>query len=189
MKRIVFIVIILLSAFSLQAQKDTAFYKHELRASLGPSLVSNLWVSDETMNSNFSVAYFYRPNKGFWTGINFISIFGDKIYYHWREYNNKGSFKDFSKSKIKYCAVIAPEIKFSYFYQKAILLYGALSGGVAFECGYDNKKQEFPKKIPYFHLTYFGLSCKFGKNNNIFLGGELGIGCKGLISMQGGYRF
>jgi hypothetical protein len=63
-------------------------------------------------------------------------------------------------------------------------LYGVFSGGIGIENGY-NYRYIFRS----FHLTYFGFSCNFGKNKNIFLGGELGIGFKGLGSIHGGYRF
>ena len=189
MKRITLIAVIFLSTWVLYAQENTVFYKHELRASFGPSLVSGIWLQSGMFYRNFSVAYFYRPVRWLWVGGNFVNIFGDKIYYHWREYSVDGSFEDFSKSKIKYCAVIAPEIKYSYFYKKEVLLYGAISGGIAWEDGYDEAKKKYPRTLPYFHLTYLGLSYKFGKNENIFLGGEFGIGMKGLISMHGGYRF
>jgi len=145
MKRIFLIAVLLFSTLVLHAQEDSDFYRHELRASLGPSLISGIWLEGRMIYRHVSIAYLYRPAKGFWIGANFINIFGEKIDYHWREYGSDGSFKDFSKSKIKYCAVIAPEIKYSYFNKNAVHLYGALSGGLAFENGYDHAKQKYPK--------------------------------------------
>ena len=119
-----------------------------------------------------------------------MNYIGEKTSYDWREYDVNGSFKDFSESKMKYCAIIAPEIRLSFFNKKAVILYGALSGGVGFENGYDTQRQKYPKTLfPCLHLSYFGLSSNFGKNNNIFLGGELGVGFKGLASIHVGYRF
>ena len=189
MKRITLIAVIFLSTWELYAQEKFDFYKHELRASFGPSLISRGWLNTTTVNGNFSVAYFYRPVKWFWAGGNFINIFGDKLYYSWREYDADGRFKDFTKSKIKSCAIIAPEIKFSFLNNKPEIHYCALSGGIALENGYDDRLHKYPKILPYFQLTLWGFSANFGKNENIFLGGELGFGFKGLISMHGGYRF
>jgi len=189
MKRIFFSAVILLSTLVLYAQEDIDFNKHELRVSLGPSLVAEIWIQDGIRYHNISVAYFYRPVKHFWVGANFINFLGDKINYNWREYNIDGSFSDFSKSKMKYCAVIAPEIRFSFVNRESVILYGALSGGIALEDGYDNRWTKYPEILPYIQLTYFGFSCTFGQKKNIFLGGELGLGFKGLISMHGGYRF
>ena len=192
MRRIFVTAVVLLSVSVLYAQRDSVVYKHEIRASLGESvLFPFLWLDDENemRYSNFSFSWFYRPVKYFWTGVNFVNYLGEKIYYHWREYDVDGGFEDFSKSKMKYCAIIAPEIRISFVNKEAIILYGALSGGIGIENGYDNREKNFPVIFSCFHLTFFGLTCNFGKNNNIFLGGEFGIGFKGLGSIHGGYRF
>ena len=189
MKRIILIVAVLFSVSLMQAQKDTSFYKHELRASFGGALLSPFWLQENSCYFNFSVSYFYRPVKWLWVGCNFINYFGERIDYHWREYSVDGSFKDFSKSKIKYCGVIAPEIRFSYLNKESVILYSALSAGVAFEDGYDKKWKKYPRIFPYFHLTCFGFSFNFGRNENAFMGMELGIGYKGLLQIHGGYRF
>jgi len=189
MRRITFIALILSSTFILQAQNDADYLKHELKASVGPSFVSISWLQSDICFANFSVSYFYRPVKWFWVGGNFINFFGERVNYSWREYDTNGNFKDFSKSKIKYCAVIAPEVRFSYLDRKAIIIYGALSAGVGFEDGYDSRFKKYPRILPYFQITYLGISGNFGSNYNIFLGGELGIGMKGLASIHGGYRF
>ena len=190
MKRTIFIVAVLLSMQGLYAQSDTDFYKHEIRAAIGDALVtSELRLEDETSYTNVSLSYFYRPYKRLWIGANFVNYFGGKIYYNLREYYVDGSFKDFSESKMKYFAIIAPEIRLTYLDKKAVILYGSFAGGVGLEYGYDAQHQKYPNTIPCCNLTYFGLSCSIGKNNHVFLGGELGIGFKGLISAHGGYRF
>ena len=189
MKRIIFIAAILFFTSVLCAQKDTSFYKHEIKASIGSSLASPLWLQEDFTLFHFSLTYSYRPLKWLWIGGNFNNYFGGTIYYDWREYDVNGNYKDFSKSKVKYCAVIAPEIRFSYLNRKSIILYSALSGGIGWEDGYSRKHQKYPSLFPYFHITYFGISGNFGRNNNIFIGGELGIGMKGLLQIHGGYRF
>jgi hypothetical protein len=73
--------------------------------------------------------------------------------------------------------------------KKYIILYGALSAGIGIEDGYDTREVRYPKLFPYFHITYFGISGNFGKKQNIFVGGEAGIGYKGFFTVHGGYRF
>jgi len=190
MRKIIFIAAILLSTSALCAQKDTAFYRHEVKISCSDAILAFIfWNPGEIYYANISVAYLYRPLKWLWVGGNIVNYFGEKISYHWREYYPNGYYKDFSKSKLKHCAVIAPEIRFSYFNRKNAILYSALSGGVGLENGYDNKWQKYPKVVPYFQITYFGFSCNFGENKNGFLGGEVGVGFKGFFNFHGGYRF
>ena len=186
----------LLSVAVLYAQEEVAsdneniiFYKNEIKASLAPSLVSRLWLQDDGCDVNLSLAYLYRPVKWFWTGVNFVLFLGDRIHYDWREYATDGSFNDFSKSKIKYCAVVAPEIRFSFLNKERVIFYSALSIGVAFEDGYDSKGKTYPKRLPYYQITCFGVSGSWTKNKDIFFGGELGFGRKSLISLHCGYRF
>jgi len=188
MKQIICIVVVLFSTLVLYAQKDPVFYKHELKTSVGPTIFPDLWFQDKCYG-NFSIAYFYSLEKSFWVGVNFVNYLGEKMYYDWREYGVDGSFHDFSKSKIKHCFVIAPEIRFSYLNKETVMLYSALSGGIGWENGYNKMQDEYPKRFGYLHLTCFGFSCNLGKTKKVFLGGELGIGFKGFINMQGGYRF
>ena len=189
MKRIIFIAVLLFSTSVLCAQKDVSFYRHEIKASAGPSFITSLWLQEDGIIANFSVSYSYRPLKWLWVGGNFINYFGENIYYKWREYDVNGNYKDFSKSKIKYCFVIAPEIRFSYLNRESIILYSAFSAGVGLEDGYDKKHHKYPHVFSYFHITLFGVNGNFGRNNNIFIGTEFGIGMKGFFQIHGGYRF
>ena len=191
MKRMIVFTVLSLSASILFAHENILFHKHEIRVAFGDATVtSEIRLERNVKYNNFSFSYYYRPKNFFWVGANFMNYVGEKTYYQWREYDTNGSFQDFSKSKRKYCAIIAPEIRFSFLNRKAIILYGALSGGIGWENGYDTKWEKYPKTLfPCFHFNYFGLSSNFGKNNNIFLGGELGIGFKGLGSIHAGYRF
>lgn len=197
MKQTIFIAIILLCTSSLYAQKDNEFYKNEIKASVGDALLAvPFWTHDwsnsknsANLYANLSFSYLYRPVKWFWVGGNFVNYFGDIIHYDWREYNIDGSFRDFSKSKMKYCAVIAPETRFSYLNRDRTVLYSAFSAGVGLKNGYDSKWQKYPQTIWYFHITCFGFSINFGTDDNIFLGGELGLGFKGFFNIHGGYRF
>ena len=173
----------------LYAQKDNSFYNHEVKLSVGDVILK------EEFNYNVSAAYLYRPVNWFWAGANFINYFGNSIYYHWREYDTNGNFSDFSTSKMKYSFVIAPEIRLSYLNRERAILYSSFSVGVGWENGFDyydrrwNREVKYPKKVPYFQITYLGFSINFGRNDNIFLGGELGAGLKGFFNFHGGYRF
>jgi len=198
MKRIIFIAIIVLSTSVLHAQRDADFYKHEVKVSVGDALLAQaLWTydawSDRRQNANLyvnlSFSYFYRPIKWFWVGGNFINYFGSTIYYTSREYYPDGSFYDSSKSKMKYCAAIAPEIRFSYLNQKVVILYSGISSGICIENGYDSNRYKYPEVNYYLQITLLGVSGNLGKNNNIFLGGEFGFGHKGFGNVHFGYRF
>ena len=189
MKRIIFTTMVLCFTSGLFAQKDTTFYKHEVRASAGDALTSWLWIKGDFCYVNLSVSYLYRPVKWLWVGGSFVNYIGERSEYNWREYDEYGHFQDFSKSKLKYCAAIAHEIRFSYLNRESFILYSALSGGIIIEDGYDSMYQKYPKVLPYFHITYFGFSCNFGKDNKIFFGSEIGAGCKNFVQIHGGYRF
>jgi len=195
MKQIIFIAVIAFSTVVLHAQEDStfsepeiSFYKQEIRISFEDAFIFSLDVAG-SIGSSFSVAYFYRYPEWFWIGVNFVNYFGGRLYYECREYFPDGNFRDFTLSKMKYCAAIAPEFMFSYLNRKSLILYSAISFGIGWENGYDNKNQKYPNPFFYIHNTCFGFSCNFGKNKNIFLGGELGLGYKGFGSIHGGYRF
>ena len=191
MKRFFVLAVILFSTPVLYAQKDTDFHRHEMRVAFGDaSITSAVWLQKGIKYNNFSFSYFFRTEKYFWVGLNVMNYLGEKTTYNWREYDANGSFKDFSESKRKYCAIFAPEFRFSFVNNNPLILYTALSGGVGFENGYDTRIHKYPKTLfPCLHLTLFGLSANFGKNNNVFLGCELGVGFKGLGSIHGGFRF
>jgi hypothetical protein len=194
MKRIILIVFFLVTLSGLNAQTDTTFYKHEVKVSASAGFIPSLFLlavaqSDEGCYATLSFSYLYRPYKWLWVGGSFVNFFGDKLYYNWREYYPNGNYRDYSKSKLKYFAAIAPEVRFSMLNTKYVILYGALSVGIGIEDGYDNIWNKYPKVFPYFHVTCFGINGNFGKNQNIFVGGEVGIGYRGHLSIHGGYRF
>ena len=177
----------------LYAQDKADFYKNEIRTAYGGTALASELIGLEKGVSftNLSLSYFYRPTKFFWVGANLMNYFGEKTYYNWREYYADGSFKDFSKSKSKNATIIAPEIRLSCVNIQDFTIYGGFSIGIGIENGYNTTKWiEYPNVFPCFHLTLFGLSCNFlGKNNNIFFGGEFGVGFKGVGSFHAGYRF
>jgi hypothetical protein len=192
MKKVFFILAMMLSIFALHAQKDSTFYRHEVKISTsGEAILANIfWISDKSvLYANLTFSYFYRPLKWLWVGGNFVNYFGSRLEYKWKEYYPDGTVRSFSKSKIKYVAGIAPEIRFSYLNRRHIVLYSALSGGICFEDGYESRHDKYPEIHYFFQTTLFGISGSFGKNANIFLGGEFGLGYKGTFIFHGGYRF
>ena len=191
MKKIIFTAAILLSVSALHAQRDTTFYRHEVRASLVPINFSSLiWFPDRGMYyTNISFAYMYRPMKWFWVGGSFINYFGNKTNYDWREYYPDGSYHDFEKSKRKFCTAIDAEIRFSYLNKKSVILYSGLTFGVGYEDGLDSQWATFPRIFFHGQYTLFGISCNFGEKKKGFIGGEFGVGLKGFLSIHGGYRF
>jgi len=126
MKRIIFIAVILLFASKGFAQKDSTFYRNEVKLSVSDAILATIfWTSDwidkrnnAALYANVSVSYFYRPVKWLWVGGNFVNYFGERISYDLREYYPDGKYSDISTSKIKYCGVVAPEIRFSYLNRK-----------------------------------------------------------------------
>lgn len=198
MRRTLFTLIVtLFFGTILHGQKDSTFYKHELKISVGDAFgATMLWAENSDdyrknaelyMNLNFS--YFYRPVKWFWIGGNFTHYFGEKEIYRWKEIDTEGNVTNHSKSKMKYCTALSPELRFSYVNKKYISLYSALSAGICIEDGYENRYHNYPELNFFFQLTWIGVSGNFGKKANIFLGGELGLGFKGFFILHGGYRF
>jgi hypothetical protein len=64
-----------------------------------------------------------------------------------------------------------------------------LSGEICIENGFSTNRYKYPEINYYFHVTLFGISGNFGKDKNIFIGGESGIGFKGFCNIHAGYRF
>jgi len=191
MKKIALICITSVSFLLAHAQNEN-FYKHELKAALGSTsfwLYEELLKYDERIYYNISVSYLYRPMKWFWMGTNVVNHFGNILRYTWREYDTNGTYRDVENLKMKYAFTFAPEIRFSYLNIKAALLYSSFSCGWIWHNGFDDATQQYPQQRKYVHVTLFGFAANFGANNNIFLGGELGNGYKGLFNFHGGYRF
>ena len=72
MKKIIIITVVLLSASGLYAQKDSTFYKHEVKMSIGDAFLPMIfWTYDAwgdrrnnaDLYTNVSFSYSYRPVK------------------------------------------------------------------------------------------------------------------------------
>ena len=200
MKQIILAIVISLSAWTLHAQDDSLrrekephnFPQHEVKLSFSDGIVASLFWWEYSGNGfywNMSLSYLYRPVKWLWVGANFVNYYGGTIRYTIREYYPDGVYRDWDKSKIKYCGVFAPEIRFSYLNRPSIILYSALSGGIGWQNGFSNERHTYPSRVDYFHITAFGVSGNFGEDKNILFGGELGIGSKEFINIHVGYGF
>lgn len=190
MKKIAIIGIMFFLCVTVQAQEKTNdnFHKQELRISLGsPSLIYNLLLeNDDKFYFAISFSYLYRPLKWLWFGVTTGNHLGNTIYYDWREYNNSGEFQDFSKSKTKYALSLTPEIRFSFINKTNFIMYTSFLSGGVWENNYN--KTKLSQFRQYSHFTWLGFSSNFGKSKKVFLGGEFGIGMKGLFNFHGGYR-
>ena len=194
MKKIIFIVSISFSTLVLQAQKDTSFYKHEVKISYGINSLPNgiRMYEKDIWKGGFTANYMYRVKRWFWVGVNINWQFPSDIqYYSWIEYYTDGTFKDFEISKRDNFFAIAPELRFSYMNFKWVTLYSGLSAGYGIHTGINKKNlsSNFIYDYWYWHVTCFGANFHIGKKRNVFMGGELGVGFKGSIIVHVGYRF
>jgi len=194
MKRIFLIAVILFSISVSYAQKDTTFYKHEVKLSYGIfSLPNGIRMYEKDIwKGGFTVSYMYRVKKWFWVGGNINWQFPSEIqYYSWREYYIDGTFNDFVISKRDNFFAIAPELRFSYANLKWVTLYSALSAGYGIYTGLNRKNisSNYINEYWYWNIVCFGANFHIGKKQNIFAGFELGAGFKGTMVIHGGYRF
>ena len=191
MKRIIVTTFIFLSTSVLFAQKDNSFHKHELRLSYGIMTLPNF--SDYPLLGGFTANYMYRVMKWFWFGANINWQFpSDMQYYRWREYYTDSTFEDFEISERNNFLSIAPELRFSYTNQKWTTLYSALSAGYGIHTGIHKKNtpaSAFFNDYWFWNITFFGANFHIGKKQNFFVGGEFGLGFKGLYNIHAGYRF
>ena len=192
MKKIIITAVILLSASASHAQNDSTFYKHEVKISYGIETFPRMIYSDNLLLGGFTVTYMYRVVKWFWVGANINWQFPSDIqYYIWREYYTDASFKDFETSKRNNFLAIAPELRFSYTNKKWATLYSALSVGYGIHIGLNKEKlySNFLNDYWYWDVTFFGANFHIGEKQNFFVGGEFGLGFKGILSIHAGYRF
>ena len=188
MKKYLLVFIILLYTSLSYAQEG--IFKHEIKLSYGIfNLPNGTRISDEDLwKGGFTGSYMYHVVRWFWIGANINWQFpSDMEYYHWREYYEDGSFKDFEISDRNTFLAIAPEFRFSYSNKKWVTLYSA------FSVGYGIQKKiwfnNYYNSYWFWNITFFGGNWHFGKKQNFFFGGELGVGFKGTMVIHAGYRF
>ena len=124
---------------------------------------------------SYSISYHYRLTNWFWFGCCFNTIPTGDGHYVPIDYN------------IQYS--IAPSIRFSYLNRPNATLYSGLSTGVGVlekegDWVYYERSRQLTAGI-FFQLTVFG----FSVGEKFFVGGEIGVGFKGLWCANVGYRF
>ena len=198
MRRFFFTAVVLLSVSVLCAQeRDSArkfvFPKHEIKISYGDAItVNQIWEETQyktNFKSNLSISYSYRHKKWLWFGINVVHYIGAPIDYHVREYDVDNNYTDYQYTTKDYGFGLIPAIRFSYLNKENTTLYSGIE--MAYQWiqthtdGVPNKKAEGLSG----HVTYFGCSFYLGKSQKVFLGGEMGYGCRGIFNIHAGYRF
>ncbi|MDR0828668.1 MAG: hypothetical protein LBN95_00955 [Prevotellaceae bacterium] len=189
MKKPLILLITLLFFSALSAQKN--FKQHEIKFAYGtswlfPNLLSD-WQADYGLHGNFSVAYFYRPVKWLWAGVNSVNFIANPDKFSWREYYPNGSYRDFMKKYPAYCLVLAPEVRFSFVNTEYMTMYGAFSAGVAFERWHSQNTAHWDNYL-YYQITLFGCNFYLGENKMFFIGCEAGIGFKGGLNAHFGIK-
>ena len=199
MKRLIFTVLFLFSALLLCAQENQEnrdFHRHEISVSFGDALGSNLWFYNFEARSVLSATYLFRPLNWLWIGgrVSNFTTSREYIYrsWSWREYDTHGNYRDFFELESARTSgfTIAPELRLSYLNRPSGIIYSALSVGFGWENLYvigGESRTIFNNQLV--HLTLLGFSMNFGRNRNIFLGGEMGIGYRSLYSAHVGFRF
>jgi hypothetical protein len=199
MKRLIFIAFVLLSASTLCAQENREnrdFFRHELSVSFGDALGSNFWFYNREARNVFSATYLFRPINWLWIGGRVSNFTASREYIYrswsWREYDTHGNYQDFFESESARTSgfTIAPELRLSYLNRPSGIIYSALSVGFGWENLYvigGESRTIFNNGLV--HVTLFGFSMNLGKNRNIFIGGEMGVGYRSLYSAHAGFRF
>jgi len=152
------------------------YKKHQVSISTAtPTLEYWNWItkSDSYYPLGFFISYYYRPYEWLWIGLNSGHLFGRRT-----------NYDDYSIDFHFYTSIIAPEVKFSYLHKKRTTLYSGISVGCGIPFLFHSHDGEF-----YWQVTALGFDFALGKNRNFILGGELGIGYKGLGMLNLGYRF
>ena len=186
MKRIISISVILLSTLALYAQ-DAVFFKHELKASFGDPLnVNQEWKTHYA--GNLSISYSYRCLKWLWFGVNVVNYIGNTKYYYAREYDAENNYSDYHYKTKDIGFGLLPEVRFSYCNKKQTILYSGIAIGYSVIKNHPNGLSNI-KGMRMAQATYFGCSFYFGKNQNFFMGSEIGVGVRGIINGHAGYRF
>jgi len=193
MKQAIIIAAFLLHISNLFAQiKDSTsifvFPKHETKISYGDALNTNQeW--ETHYKANLSISYLYRHKKWLWFGINVVNYIGKPIHYDVREYNVNGKYTDYRYTTKDHGFGFIPAVRFSFLNKEKTTLYGGI------EIGYSLIKTHtdgIPNKLEGVssgQVTYFGWSSYLGENRKVVIGGEVGVGNRGIINIHAGYRF
>ena len=195
MKRLIFTVLFLFSVLLLCAQENQEnrdFHRHEIRMSFGDAVGTNTWFRIGEARDEISASYLFRPINWLWVGgsVSNFRLGREYIYHTWREYDTHGNFQDFTESARASAFAFGLEVRWSYINRPSAILYSGLSIGFAWENFYvigGQSQRIFHDRLG--HLTLLGLSMNLGRNRNIFIGSEIGVGYRSIFSAHAGFRF
>ena len=177
MKKYLLVVTILLYIQVSYAQEKELV--HEIKLSYGMVVI----LSDD-MDRGITGSYMYRVARWLWVGANINWQFSSDIeHYYLREYYTDKSFKDFDITKRTHFFAIAPELRLSYLNKKWTTLYSSLSAGYGVQTGVHKSEDTC------LNITFLGGNWYLGSKQNFFVGGEVGVGFKGILILHAGYRF
>jgi len=167
---------------------DNSLSKNELQLEMGDAMQS-LRLIDKDMvgdgSPSFSLSYHNRVLKWLWLGAS--------VSYRQESFTTSKSWTDgrlteYENFGIEHSFAFVPSIRFSYYNKPNLTMY---SGGQIGMCWIKGAMPEwsFEGKVNYIgmfgQLTLFGIT--YGKK--FYLGGEIGMGNKGLFNFTAGYRF
>ncbi|MDR1542859.1 MAG: hypothetical protein LBS50_00320 [Prevotellaceae bacterium] len=187
MKKFSFVLGLILCATISYAQETLKpqLPKNEITLSVGDNMFDTQIVgnSDRGIGS-YSLSYYNRLANWFWYGASFNVYPTINYYYDFDE--NRGQYVREGDPMYDLRFSLAPSVRFSYLNKPNVTLYSGLSvgWGLVREQSYLQQTHEYRLGI-FFQATAFG----FSVGKKFFFGGEIGIGYKGLYSLNVGYRF
>jgi len=197
MRKFTFILVLIFCASALFAQekvviiyedekptKSFVLPTNEIAISFGDNLFETQ-ITEEARRGygSYTLSYHNRLKKWFWYGA-YLNV------YPTQRTNWGGGYYDYEtgdfinypdKDYLSIRASLAPSVRFSYLNKPLVTLYSGVSlgWGLLVNQNQDNRLSFF------YHATLFG----FSVGKKFFVGGEIGLGYRGLYSINAGYRF
>ncbi|MDR0828582.1 MAG: hypothetical protein LBN95_00520 [Prevotellaceae bacterium] len=187
MKKISFITALIACASMAYAQEieKPQLPKNEISISVGDNMFETQITQESDYGiGSYSLSYHNRVTDWFWYGVTFNSFTTVDTYDGYYDYNS-GQYVNDNTPHYNLRFSLAPSVRFSYLNKPNVTLYSgiALGWGLVRESShYDESNYRLGL---YFQATAFG----FSVGKKFFFGGEIGIGYKGLYSLNVGYRF
>ena len=142
------------------------------------------YLANDAYVPSISISYYHRIKKWLWLGtqlnFNYVTPFTDGI--NAEVVKNKLVQVSTEPEPNYECFGIAPTVRFSYVNKPNFLLYSGLTIGLQMLY---NERNLSIASVPFFQTILLGFS--YGKN--LYLGGEIGAGFKGILNVNVGYRF
>ena len=165
-------------------KKDVKLPTNEFAISVGDNMFETQITEEARMGYGaYTLSYHNRLKKWFWYGA-YLNVFptqnwGDGYYDYQTDRWVYSPDENYTSIKIS----LAPSIRFSYLNKPLVTLYSGLSLGWGLVI---NQNQNQDNRLSFFyHATLFG----FSVGKKFFAGGEIGLGYRGLYSINLGYRF